>query len=58
MTDEEEALKVVRLLTGITSRKELRDNPDAAMQWQHLTAQFNKWNQQNEQANHHPAPSL
>ncbi|ANZ52264.1 hypothetical protein Ahp2_82 [Aeromonas phage Ahp2] len=58
VTNEEEALKAVRLLTGIRSRTELRDNPDAAMNWQHLTAQFNQWNQQHDQANHHPASSL
>lgn len=41
---EEEALKAVRLLTGIRSRKELTTCPSAAMEWQQLITDFNKWN--------------
>ncbi|APU00804.1 hypothetical protein [Aeromonas phage Asp37] len=44
VTNEEEALKVVRLLTGIRSRKELTRCPNAAMEWQNLITDFNKWN--------------
>lgn len=48
VTNEEEALKAVRLLTGITSRKELTTNPEAAQEWQRLTSDFNKWSTTNE----------
>lgn len=51
VTNEEEALKAVRLLTGITSRKELTTNPEAAIEWQNLTADFNKWSANHEQPN-------
>ncbi|AWH14578.1 hypothetical protein [Aeromonas phage 85AhydR10PP] len=44
VTTEEEALKAVRLLTGIRSRKELTRCPNAAMEWQALITDFNKWN--------------
>lgn len=42
--DEDDALKAVRLLTGIRSRKELTRCPSAAMEWQRLITDFNKWN--------------
>lgn len=42
VTDEAEALKAVRLLTGIRSRRELNTNPNAAMEWQRLISNFNK----------------
>lgn len=58
VTTEEEALKVVRLLTGIRSRKELIKGTEPAMAWQRLTADFNKWNNKNEPPHHDPPPSL
>ncbi len=48
VTSEDDALKVVRLLTGIRSRKELIIDSDAAMQWQELINNFNKWNLKND----------
>lgn len=48
VTNEDDALKVVRLLTGIRSRKELIIDSDAAMQWQELITNFNKWNLKND----------
>ncbi|APU00891.1 hypothetical protein [Aeromonas phage 59.1] len=48
VTSEDDALKVVRLLTGIRSRKELIIDSDAAMQWQELITNFNKWNLKND----------
>ncbi len=48
VTNEDDALKVVRLLTGIRSRKELIIDSGAAMQWQELITNFNKWNLKND----------
>lgn len=43
VASEDEALKVVRIITGIRSRAELGKDPDAANEWQQLTSDFNKW---------------
>ncbi|MGL4504948.1 MAG: hypothetical protein ACRCUF_04355 [Aeromonas sobria] len=43
VASEDEALKVVRILTGIRSRKELVTDPNAAIEWQNLITDFNKW---------------
>lgn len=43
VSDEHEALKAIRLLTGIRSRTELIAGTVPAAHWEQLIAHFNEW---------------
>lgn len=44
VTNEGEALKVVRMLCGFRSRRELIQGTEPAKNWETLISRFNEWN--------------